>query len=136
MNSYKKSITVIAALVAVFSMCFFVVNRELTRAPYVSLVTQSGDYQIEVVRASWLLSASGMVYLRFVEIKNSSHVYRTPLTSETSLDMQSFEDEDTVGVTWIDLSKSQGVFTLSVPNWREHWANFVISNTPYKVLDN
>ena len=136
MNNSRRSIKAVATLIVVVCAGLFVVNNELTRAPYVSFASPSGDYQVEAVRASWLLGASGMVYLRFVDKKNSSQVYRTPLTSETSLDMQSFEDKDIVGVTWIDFDKDRRTFTLSVPNWKTHWASFLISNTPYEIMDN
>ncbi|WP_339525999.1 hypothetical protein [Pseudomonas sp. EL_65y_Pfl2_R96] len=136
MSNYKVSVRVIATLVVLLCAGLFVVNNELTRAPYVSFASASGDFQVEAVRTSWLLGASGMVYLRFVDKKNPNQVYRTPLTSETSLDMQSFEDKDIVGIAWIDLNKDRRTFTLSVPNWKAHWANFIISNTPYEIMDN
>lgn len=136
MNNYRRSIRVIATLVVLLCAGLFVVNNELMRAPYVSFASASGDFQVEAVRTSWFLGASGMVYLRFVDKKDSNQVYRTPLTSETSLDMQSFEDKDIVGVTWIDLNKNRRTFTLSVPGWKAHWANFLISNTPCEIMDN
>ncbi|MFJ2482543.1 hypothetical protein ACIOWE_19925 [Pseudomonas sp. NPDC087598] len=113
-----------------------VVINELTRAPSLVTFSPSGDYRFEVVPASWMIGASGMLYLKLIDLKEPGHTYRTPLMISESLYMRGYEDKEVVGVSWIDFNKADRTFTWSLPSWKEHWANSVISNTPYKVIEN
>ncbi len=78
----------------------------------------------------------GMSYLRFTDIENPSHSYRTPLFNTQYLDMRSYEDTDFAGIYWIGFSKRGQYFTISVPEWEESWLNIFVSNTPYEVIEN
>ncbi|WPN57828.1 hypothetical protein [Pseudomonas sp. P9_31] len=129
---HKYSISLAVLLIAIA----IIVVEVLERAPDYSKKSPSGQYLIESVPASSLLTPRDFVYLRFTDLNNPSQVYRTPLFSELELDMRADEDEKTVGVVFIDFDKSSKVFTLWLSSPKKHWLNFFISNTPYRVLEN
>ncbi|WP_226500764.1 hypothetical protein [Pseudomonas sp. MWU16-30322] len=137
MTKNNKVINCFFALVASVAIVFFVLVADvLDREAYVSNVIKSGSYKVEAVRAGPVLVSSNLIYLRFTDLKQPGQIYRTPLMSKTSLDMQSYEDKKVAGVTWVDFDKSRRIFILSIPDWKEHWANFFISNTAYEVIPN
>ncbi|WP_426233624.1 hypothetical protein [Pseudomonas sp. TWP3-2] len=136
MNMRKCAKVVGVFLAMALLLPAIVVIGELTRAPSLVTSSPSGDYRFEVVPTSWMIGASGMLYLRLIDLKDPDHTYRTPLMISESLYMRDYEDEKVVGVTWIDFNKADRTFTWSLPGWKEHWANSVISNTPYKVIEN
>lgn len=113
-----------------------VVTGILSRAADVSIRSPSGQYLIESVPASSLLTPRDSVYLRFTDLNDLGHVYRTPLFSDVSLDMTADESDDAVGVVFIMLDKKSKEFTLALSNPRKHWLDLFISNTPYEVIPN
>jgi hypothetical protein len=136
-RSAAKLSRVFLALVVSVAIGFFVLVADVfDREAYVSNVSKSGSYKVDVVRAGPILVSSNLIYLRFIDLKQPGHIYRTPLMSKTSLDMRPYEDEKVVGITWVDFDKSRRVFVLSLPNWKESWANFFVSNTAYEVIPN
>lgn len=137
MTQIKKIIYCFFALVISVILGFFVLVADvLNREAYVSNVSKSGRYKVEAVQAGPVLVSSNLIYLRFTDLEQPGQTYRTPLTSKTSLDMQSYEDKKVVGISWVDFDKFRHAFVLSIPNWKEHWANFFISNTDYEVIPN
>ncbi|WP_064600469.1 hypothetical protein [Pseudomonas sp. DR 5-09] len=137
MNSWRKFFIGSAALFAsLIAAVILIVNGVLIRASDVSKKSPSGQYLIESVPAGSILTPRDSVYLRFTDLNDPGRVYRTPLFSDVSLDMSADEDEETVGVIFIALSKKSKQFTLALSNPRKHWMDFFISNTPYKVLEN
>lgn len=137
MSSWRKFFLSLAALLVSFLIAVaFIVNGVLSRAPDVSKKSPYGHYLIESVPASSLLTPRDSVYLRFTDLNNPGHVYRTPLFSDVSLDMNADESDDAVGVVFIMLDKKSKEFTLALSNPRKHWLDLFISNTPYKVLAN
>ncbi|WP_150604662.1 hypothetical protein [Pseudomonas fluorescens] len=114
----------------------FVLTGILNRAADVSLRSPSGQYLIESVPASSILTPRDSVYLRFTDLNDLGHVYRTPLFSDVSLDMNADESDDAVGVVFIKLDKKSKVFTLALSNPRKHWLDQFISNAPYEVIPN
>ncbi|WP_454846752.1 MULTISPECIES: hypothetical protein [Pseudomonas] len=136
MITKKHMIFAVALVVSLAVAIAIVVNGVLTRSPDVSKKSPSGQYLIESVPASSLLTPRDFVYLRFTDLNNPSQVYRTPLFSELELDMRADEDEKTVGVVFIEFDKSSKAFTLGLSSPKKHWLNFFISNTPYRVLEN
>lgn len=124
----------LAALAAGFA---WAVQAALNAPPDLSFSSPSGQYVIENVPLSGLLSPSGgMAYLRIVNKKHPGRSYRTPLYSTQSLDMRSFENANKVGVRWVLLDKQEHRYSISIPQWRPHWLNLLISNTPYEVEPN
>lgn len=137
MNSWRKLFINFAALLASLVIAVaFVVNGVLSRAPDISKKSPSGQYLIESIPASSLLTPRDSVYLRFTDLNNPARTYRTPLFSDVSLDMNADEDDEAVGVVFIELDKGSKEFTLALSNPRKHWLDLFISNTPYKVLEN
>ncbi len=136
MNLRKSARAAGVFMITALLLALLVVVGERTRTPSLVTVSPSGDYRFEVVPASWMIGASNMLYLRVVDLKDPDHIYRTPLMIRESLYMREYEDEKVVGITWIDFNKADRTFTWSLPGWKEHWANSVISNTPYEVIEN
>ncbi|BBN65835.1 MULTISPECIES: hypothetical protein [Pseudomonas] len=137
MKVLNKILVVFLVLITGLAIAIaFLVSSILGRVPDVSKKSPSGDYLIESVPASSLLTPRDAVYLRFTDLRNPDKIYRTPLFSDISLDMQADEDQNTVGVIFIEFNKKSKKFTLALPNPREHWLDFFVSNTPYKVLEN
>ena len=137
MSSWRKFFLSLAALLVSFLIAVaFIVNGVLSRAPDVSKKSPYGHYLIESVPASSLLTPRDSVYLRFTDLNDLGHVYRTPLFSDVSLDMTADESDDAVGVVFIRLDKKSKVFTLALSNPRKHWLDLFISNTPYEVIPN
>lgn len=137
MSSWRKFFLSLAALLVSFLIAVaFIVNGVLSRAPDVSKKSPYGHYLIESVPASSLLTPRDSVYLRFTDLNELGHVYRTPLFSDVSLDMTADESDDAVGVVFIRLDKKSKVFTLALSNPRKHWLDLFISNTPYEVIPN
>ena len=136
MITKKHMIFAVALVVSLAVAIAIVVNGVLTRSPDVSKKSPSGQYLIESVPASSLLTPRDAVYLRFTDRDHPDQVYRTPLFSELSLDMRAKEDAQTVGVVFIELDKASKKFTLALSNPRRHWLDFFISNTPSEIMDN
>jgi hypothetical protein len=137
MSSWHKFFISLAALLVSFLIAVaFIVNGVLNRAPDVSKKSPYGHYLIESVPASSLLTPRDSVYLRFTDLNDLGHVYRTPLFSDVSLDMNADESDDAVGVVFISLDKRSKVFTLALSNPRKHWLDLFISNTTYEVIPN
>lgn len=137
MSSWRKFFLSLAALLVSFLIAVaFIVNGVLSRAPDVSKKSPYGHYLIESVPASSLLTPRDSVYLRFTDLNDLGHVYRTPLFSDVSLDMTADESDDAVGVVFIMLDKKTKEFTLALSNPRKHWLDLFISNTPYEVIPN
>ena len=137
MSSWRKFFLSLAALLVSFLIAVaFIVNGVLSRAPDVSKKSPYGHYLIESVPASSLLTPRDSVYLRFTDLNDLGHVYRTPLFSDVSLDMTADESDDAVGVVFIMLDKKSKVFTLALSNPRKHWLDQFISNAPYEVIPN
>lgn len=137
MSSWRKFFLSLAALLVSFLIVVaFIVNGVLSRAPDVSKKSPYGHYLIESVPASSLLTPRDSVYLRFTDLNDLGHVYRTPLFSDVSLDMTADESDDAVGVVFIMLDKKNKAFTLALSNPRKHWLDLFISNTPYEVIPN
>ncbi|UVL61599.1 hypothetical protein LOY37_26910 [Pseudomonas sp. B21-012] len=108
----------------------------IDRPGEVRVVSESGRYLMENVPVGgWLVPFDDLAYLRFIDRSNQKQVYRTPLFSQTSLDMRDYEDDGTVGIVWISLYKADGHIEIAIPNWKPHWLNYFISNTPYDVAD-
>ncbi|MOA10713.1 hypothetical protein D3C78_1306160 [compost metagenome] len=80
--------------------------------------------------------SGGMAYLRIIDQTKNNKVFRTPLYSTQSLDMRDYEDSIVVGVVGIDFNKKDHRFIIGVPQWRPHWLNWFISNTPYEIVPN
>ncbi|KAB0504437.1 MULTISPECIES: hypothetical protein [Pseudomonas] len=133
---HKYAISLAVLLCSLLIAIAIIVVEVLGRAPDYSKKSPSGQYLIESVPASSLLTPRDFVYLRFTDLNNPSQVYRTPLFSELELDMRADEDEKTVGVVFIEFDKSSKAFTLGLSSPKKHWLNFFISNTPYRVLEN
>lgn len=72
---HKYSISLAVLLIAIA----IIVVEVLERAPDYSKKSPSGQYLIESVPASSLLTPRDFVYLRFTDLNNPSQVYRTPL---------------------------------------------------------
>lgn len=137
MSSWRKFFLSLAALLISFLIAVaFIVNGVLSRAPDVSKKSPYGHYLIESVPASSLLTPRDSVYLRFTDLNDLGHVYRTPLFSDVSLDMTADGSDDAVGVVFIMLDKKSKEFTLALSNPRKHWLDLFISNTPYEVIPN
>lgn len=137
MSSWRKFFLSLAALLVSFLIAVaFIVIGVLSRAPDVSKKSPYGHYLIESVPASSLLTPRDSVYLRFTDLNDLGHVYRTPLFSDVSLDMTADESDDAVGVVFIMLDKKSKEFTLALSNPRKHWLDLFISNTPYEVIPN
>ncbi|MEO8646595.1 MAG: hypothetical protein ABI447_34925 [Pseudomonas sp.] len=125
-----------ALLVSLIIAVAIILAGVVDRASDVSKMSPSGQYLIESVPASSLLTPRDSVYLRFTDLNNPDQVYRTPLFSELELDMSSDEDEKTVGVVFITLDKSSKKFKLELSSPRPSLFNIFVSNTPYEVIDN
>ncbi|MFC4727580.1 hypothetical protein [Coralloluteibacterium thermophilus] len=96
----------------------------------------SRHYRIENVPVrSLLVPFGGRAYLRITDL-GDGRVYRTPLYPSQSLDMRTHEDAQWIGIAWVDFHKREKRFEMGVPQWRPHWLNPFISNTPYTVRDN
>ncbi|KAA0979112.1 hypothetical protein [Pseudomonas sp. ANT_J28] len=132
----KYFMCAVALVVGLVVAIAVIVNGILTRAPDVSKQSPSGQYLIESVPASSLLTPRDSVYLRFTDRDHPDQTYRTPLFSELSLDMRADEDAKTVGIIFIELDKESKKITLGLSNPRRHWLDFFISNTPYEIIDN
>ncbi|MDI3353513.1 hypothetical protein MO767_03835 [Pseudomonas sp. UYIF39] len=133
---HKYFISLAALLVSLIIAVAIILAGIVGRASDVSKKSPSGQYLIESVPASSLLTPRDSVYLRFTDLNNPDQVYRTPLFSELELDMSADEDEKTVGVVFITLDKSSKKFKLELSSPRTSLLNIFISNTPYKVLEN
>lgn len=136
--SINKTAIGVSFGLAAFAGCFaWAVQAALNAPSDVSFSSPSGQYVIESVPLSGLLSPSGgMAYLRIINKEHPGRPYRTPLYSIQSLDMRSFENTDTVGVRWVLLDKREPRYRISIPQWRPHWLDQFISNTPYEVEPN
>lgn len=101
-----------------------------------SVTSESGRYLIENVPVDGALVAfEDLAYLRITDKDAPDTVFRSPLYSQQSLDMRSYEDNVTVGIVWIDFLKLNQSFSIRVPDWKERWLNNFISNTPYEVVE-
>lgn len=133
----KKWIVRGVIVVAVFAaMLIYCVKAMLDYPSDVSVESPSGRYVMQNVPVEKIFMLGGMAYLRVTDRQNPQKVYRTPLYDMQSLDMRPFENEQRVGISWIDFDQQAKTFTISMPQWKESWLNVFISNTPYTNLEN
>lgn len=134
----KKILVAACGLFAAFALFLGLSMNEALDAPAsVSLVSPQAGHLIESVPVRGLLTpGGGLSYLRIVDRQDPTQVFRSPLYLRQSVDMQVSEDEQTLGVTWIEFDKRERRFVLSIPQWRPDWRNLFISNTPYEVVPN
>jgi hypothetical protein len=124
------------SLLLAFAALIYCVNAMIKFPASTTKPSPSGRYIIENVRVGRIFMLGGMAYLRVIDSKEPSKIYRSPLYDTQSLDMRTFEDDAEVGITWIDFNKENKVFTVSMPQWEESWLNVFISNTSYEVIPN
>lgn len=99
------------------------------------VMSESGHYLIENVPVRGVLVAfDDLAYLRITDKRDSNSVFRSPLYSRSAVDMSSHEDDVVVGIVWIDFYKRYQHFGIRLPDWKEHWLNSFISNTPYEIV--
>lgn len=126
-----------AVVVAVFAaLLLYCVHAMLGYPSDVSVESPSGRYVMQNVPVEKIFRLGGMAYLRVTDKQDPQKVYRTPLYDMQSLDMRPFENDNKIGISWIDLDKQAKIFTISMPQWEESWLNIFISNTPYTNLEN
>ncbi|WP_277759872.1 hypothetical protein [Pseudomonas sp. A34-9] len=118
-------------VIAVFAVS---VNSIINRQASSSVMSESGNYLIENVSVRGLLVPfDDLAYLRITDKRDSNAVFRSPLYSRSTVDMTSHEDDVVVGIVWIDFYKRDQHFGIRVPEWKNHWLNSFISNTPYEI---
>ncbi|MGP0175177.1 hypothetical protein ACSVIJ_25315 [Pseudomonas sp. NCHU5208] len=134
----KKILVAACGLFAAFALFLgWSLNEAFDAPASVSLVSPQGGHLIESVPVRGLLGpGGGLSYLRIVDRQDPTQVFRSPLYLRQSVDMRASEDEQTLGVTWIEFDKRERRFVLSIPQWRPDWRNLFISNTPYEVVPN
>ena len=122
----------------ILGLTFFILTEDLYhRQPSTIAISKSGEYLIEHVRATGILNPIGdMSYLRITRIDHPKISYRTPLFRSAYLDMRLHENDQAISITWIDLIKENKVFEIGIPEWKEHWLNIFISDTPYTIFPN
>ncbi len=134
MNSKKISLIglLLIVIVSVFAASLYsLLNRQASTF----VVSTSGDYLIESVSArSVLVPFEDLAYLRVADKRNSGAVYRSPLYAQNTADMTVLEDNGVVGIVWVDFYKNDQHFGIRVPDWKGHWLNWFVSNTPYEVM--
>ncbi|WP_339452939.1 hypothetical protein [Pseudomonas sp. EA_5y_Pfl2_R50] len=133
----KVKKTVFFAGLLVLAITFFGValNNLLKRPASSSVVSESGNYLIENVPVrGWLVPFDDLAYLRITDKQDSNAVFRSPLYPRSAVDMGTHEDDVIVGIVWIDFYKRDQHFGIRVPEWKPHWLNSFISNTPYDIV--
>jgi hypothetical protein len=133
----KVKKTVFFAGLLVLAITFFGValNDLLKRPASSSVVSESGNYLIENVPVGgWLVPFDDLAYLRITDKQDSNAVFRSPLYPRSAVDMGTHEDDVIVGIVWIDFYKRDQHFGMRVPEWKPHWLNSFISNTPYDIV--
>lgn len=133
----KVKKTVFFAGLLVLAITFFGValNNLLKRPASSSVVSESGNYLIENVPVrGWLVPFDDLAYLRITDKQDSNAVFRSPLYPRSAVDMGTHEDDVIVGIVWIDFYKRDQHFGIRVPEWKSHWLNSFISNTPYDIV--
>lgn len=131
----KKIALSLCFLVAAISVFFVSLNSVLERKASSFVVSESGSYLIENVPVRGLLAPfEDLAYLRVTDKRDSNTVFRSPLYSRNTVDMSSHEDDVIVGIVWIDFYKRDQHFGIRVPDWKTHWLNSFISNTPYEIV--
>ena len=137
MMSIKNCFRLLVCLI-IFALCFANLIQDIqSHHADTIVISPSGRFLIESVPVNGVIMPwGGMSYLRITDIENPISSYRTPLYETQHLDMRAHEDANTVGIYWIDFSKSENTFEISIPSWENHWLNTFVSNTPYTVLPN
>lgn len=133
-NFFLKSL----ACIALFAMLVLSIWAQVAvhREPFISLISPTGRFNIESVRANKIFSFDKLSYLRITDLLGSGKVYRSPLADTSSLEMQAFENDREVGLIWLSMDKDTSRFSVRLPGWKYRWQNIFISNTPYTVSAN
>jgi len=132
----RRRYFVLAAVGALVLWVGYNIQVLIDRPSAYGVVSESGRYRMENIPVGgWLVPFDDLAYLRITDRSNGHQVYRTPLYSQTPLDMRDYEDSGTVGIVWIRFFKADQHFEIEMPNWEPHWLNYFISNTPYEVAD-
>ncbi|MHA3734274.1 hypothetical protein ACXR0M_01225 [Pseudomonas sp. Eth.TT006] len=130
----KKIFFFLFLLVVVIAVFAVSVNSVVNRQASSFVISESGNYLIENVPVRGLLVPfDDLAYLRIIDKRDSNAVFRSPLYSRSAVDMTAHEDDVIVGIVWIDFYKRDQHFGIRVPEWKNHWLNSFISNTPYEV---
>ncbi|MFJ2283273.1 hypothetical protein ACIOUG_19305 [Pseudomonas sp. NPDC087803] len=134
--SAKKIVLLLGFLLVVIASFAVSMNGIIKRQASSSVVSESGNYLIENVPVRGLLVPfDDLSYLRITDKRDSNAVFRSPLYSRSTVDMTAHEDNVIVGIVWIDFYKRDQHFGIRVPEWKPHWLNAFISNTPYEIAE-
>ncbi|MCG3663178.1 hypothetical protein L5F37_07190 [Aliarcobacter butzleri] len=138
MNMVSKKFLLATTLITTITILLALqIHTFLNRPANSSTTSKSGRYLMENVHVNGILVGfEKLGYLRITDKEIPEAVFRSPLYDLQSLDMQSYEDNLTVGIVWVDFLKIEQSFIIASPNWSEHWLNIFISNTPYEVIEN
>lgn len=133
--SAKRAALFFSLLVVAIGLSGVSVNNLLKRPASSSVVSESGNYLIENVPVrGWLVPFDDLAYLRITDKRDSNAVFRSPLYPRNAVDMITDETDVIVGIVWIDFYKRDQHFGIRVPEWKQHWLNSFISNTPYDIV--
>ncbi|KAE9643466.1 hypothetical protein EJA71_16480 [Pseudomonas sp. PB106] len=131
----KRTALVVGLLVLAIGFFSVALNNLFTRPASSSVVSKSGNYLIENVPVrGGLVPFDDLAYLRITDKRDSNAVFRSPLYPRNAVDMTTDETDAIVGIVWIDFYKRDQHFGIRVPEWKPHWLNSFISNTPYDIV--
>lgn len=130
---YRKTLTVLVLLLFACALVFVcALNTVLERKPY-SSTSPSGRYLLQHASAGGLLVPfGGQGYLQIIDLKEPQRVYRTPLIKDWSLDLRMFEDDNSISIFGLEFIKATKTYIIQWPDWKHHWLDKFISNTPYE----
>lgn len=132
----RKSVLAISLALILVAVIGVKIDTLINRPASSAVTSESSRYLIESVPVGGVLVAfEDFSYLRITDKYTPGVVFRSPLYSRQYLDMRAYEDSLTVGVVWVDFFKAANRFVIRVPEWKEHWLNIFISNTPYEVYE-
>lgn len=131
---YKKTFwTLVLLLVGGIGLFTQQLNEVLHRASY-STTSPSGRYLLQHVSAgSLLVPFDPLGYLQVTDLKDPQRVYRTPLIQDWSLDLRMWEHGDTLSIFGLEFNTATKTYLIQWDDWRPHWLNGFISNTPYRL---
>jgi hypothetical protein len=131
---FKLLFLTLCAFLLSAGLAFYVFVDGLSqRRPDVIELSATRQYILERVPLRVFFFGEDLAYLRVTDQDEPKIIYRSPLSPIGQLDMNLVAGPGKIGVSTVDFNTDKKYFVFHVKQWKEHWLNRFVSNTPYSV---
>jgi len=131
---FKPLFLVLCAIPLSAGLAFYIFLDGLSqRRPDIIELSASRQYILERVPLRVFFSEGELAYLRMTDLDEPKFIYRSPLYPIGQLDMSFVTIPGKISSSTVDFNTEKKYFVFRADQWKEHWLNRFVSNTPYSI---